>query len=512
MTRAEILIVGGGLAGLFLALKLAPRRTLLIAGAPIGGAAASAWAQGGLAAALSPQDHPDLHARDTIAAGAGLTDPAIARLLAEDGPGRVSDLIRMGVAFDRDESGALALSLEAAHSTPRVARVSGDRAGAEIMAALSRRMAAAPHLAIAEGMRARALVRDSAGRVCGVRAIDDRGERHTLTASAVVLASGGSGGLFSVTTNPPSALADGLSMAYEAGAVVADPEFTQFHPTAMDIGCDPAPLATEALRGEGARLINAEGRAFMPGYHPLADLAPRDIVARAVHLELAAGRGAFLDCRSLGDYFVRHFSAAAAACATAGINPLERPIPIAPAMHYHMGGVVTDAWGQTSVDGLWACGETASTGAHGANRLASNSLLEAVVFADRIAARLLSITMPAPQTLQEPDTPPEIGGKDLHDLRVLMRRSCGVIRSEQGLSAALAFVRDRQGEAGRSLPLVAADIIITAALARQESRGAHYRSDFPAPEPVAKRTFIRRGADGLPSLTFHPAPDTTVTP
>jgi L-aspartate oxidase len=498
-TTRDILIVGGGLAGLFLALKLAPRRCTVIALAPIGQAAASAWAQGGLAAALSPEDNPSLHAADTVAAGAGIVDPVVARLIAEEGPNRVRDLLDMGVPFDRTADGELALSMEAAHSRARVARVSGDLAGKAIMEALSYAVAASSHIEVIDGVKALALLQDSSGRIAGVLAQDRKGEKVQLRASETVLCAGGSGGLYAITTNPRSSQGDAVAMAYAAGALIGDPEFVQFHPTAIDIGRDPAPLATEALRGEGAHLVDKTGRAFMLDYHRLGDLAPRDEVARAIHAEREAGRGALLDCRqAVGAHFPDHFPTVFEACMSAKIDPRIQAIPVAPAMHYHMGGVVTDLWGRTSLEGLSACGESASTGAHGANRLASNSLLEAVVFAERAARRLQGATLAAPGEATA-EAPPEIAELSLNDLRKRMHSQCGVIREAKGLTTTLDWIHAAIANVGPTRGLVASSLIVAGALARQESRGGHYRSDFP--QTLAPHgTFMRRGADGLPEI------------
>ncbi|MEZ5939100.1 MAG: L-aspartate oxidase, partial [Hyphomonadaceae bacterium] len=424
--RRDILIVGAGLAGLFLALKLAPRRCTVISLAPLGQAAASAWAQGGLAAAMSSEDRPALHAADTIAAGAGIVDPVIARLIAEEGPDRVRDLLALGVPFDRTADGELALSLEAAHSRARVARVSGDLAGKAIMEALTYAVAIAPHIEVIAGLKAVSLLQDANGRIGGVMADDGSGEAAPLTANETVLCAGGSGGLYAITTNPRTSQGDAISMTYAAGGLIADAEFVQFHPTAIDIGRDPAPLATEALRGEGALLVNADGRRFMGDYHPDLELAPRDVVARAIHQERRAGRGAFLDCRvSVGNEFPDHFPSVFQACRSANIDPREQPIPVAPAMHYHMGGIVTDLWARTSLEGLSACGENTSTGAHGANRLASNSLLEAVVFASRAAQRLKDATQAAPGPCTA-TVPPPTSPETLSELRGHMHADVGV--------------------------------------------------------------------------------------
>ncbi len=503
MANRDILIVGGGLAGLFLALKLAPRRCTVIALAPLGQAAASAWAQGGLAAALSPEDEPSLHAFDTVAAGAGIVDPVVARLIADDGPHRVRDLLELGVPFDRTSEGDLALSLEAAHSRARVARVSGDLAGKAIMEALSYAVSASAHIGIIERVKALALLQDSNGRIAGVLAQDSDGAHVELRARETVLCAGGSGGLFAITTNPRSSQGDAVAMAFTAGALIADPEFVQFHPTAIDIGRDPAPLATEALRGDGATLVDREGRAFMTAYHPLGDLAPRDEVARAIHSERQAGRGAFLDCRTaVGAHFPQHFPTVFATCQSANIDPRTMPIPVAPAMHYHMGGVVTDLWARTSLEGLSACGETAATGAHGANRLASNSLLEAVVFAERAARRLKDATL-AEAGEASAIAPPELNELSLVELRKRMHGQVGVVRDAAGLGATLDWLTAAHANVGPARAIITARLITAGALARCESRGGHYRSDFPE-IAAPHRTFIRRGENGLP-LIHHAA-------
>ncbi len=496
--RDDVLIVGAGLAGLFLALKLAPRPCTILSPAPLGEAASSAWAQGGLAAALAPTDTPKAHAADTITAGAGLVDPVVARLIAEEGPARVRDLIELGVPFDRTPDGALALSLEAAHSQPRVARVAGDLAGQAIMAALVDAIRASAQVRIVEGAQAAALLLDGSGRVAGAAVRTADGALQGVPARETILCAGGTGGLYRVTTNPPEARGDAVAMAHSAGALIADPEFVQFHPTALDVGRDPAPLATEALRGEGARLVGEDGQPFMDRYHPLGDLAPRDEVARAIHTERAAGRGAFLDGRTaVGDAFPEHFPTVFGACQTAGIDPRTDLMPIAPAAHYHMGGIATDFWGRTTLDGLSACGECSSTGAHGANRLASNSLLEAVVFAHRVGERLRDGELETPGA-SSANAAPRLPDETLQALRRRMSDQCGVVRDADGLTDLLNWIGDSEAQHGPARALIAARLMAQAALDRRESRGGHFRSDFPQPG-AAERTWVH------PERAFAPA-------
>ncbi|OLP58584.1 L-aspartate oxidase [Xaviernesmea oryzae] len=499
----DIVIVGGGLAGLFCALKLSPRPVTLLAAAPIGHGASSAWAQGGVAAAMSPGDTVDKHVADTLVAGAGIVDEKMARLMASEAAERIHDLISYGVPFDKDLEGRLLLSREAAHSERRIVRVRGDMAGMAIMEALIARVRATPSIRVLEGYVVEELVRE--GRfVSGVIARPDAGQsrrRVAFPARAVVLCSGGVGHLFSVTTNPHEACGQGIGMAARVGAIIADPEFVQYHPTAIDLGRDPAPLATEALRGEGALLINKQGHRFMADLHPDAELAPRDIVARGVFAEVTAGRGAFLDCRkAVGAHFPEAFPTVYTSCMSAGIDPVRDPIPVVPAVHYHMGGVLTDAEGRTSVDGLWAAGEVASTGVHGANRLASNSLLEAVVFAARIAEDIKGVLPVARITAWEDNAGESDDPVTLEDspqlsaLRKLMSAKVGVIRTRGGLCEALAEITAFERANGRlrfGNILTTAKLITVAALQRMESRGGHFRSDFPETDASwHHRTFL----------------------
>ena len=491
----NILIIGGGLAGLFCALKLAPQPVTVLASAPVGQGASTAWAQGGIAAAVGEGDTAEAHARDTIAAGAGLVDAEMARGMAEEAGERVRDLLSYGVPFDKDLEGRLQVSREAAHSARRIVRVQGDRAGGAIMAALAEAARKTPSIHMMEGLSAEELI-VAQGAIMGAKARDPAGRLVTLPASAVVLATGGIGHLYAVTTNPSEARGIGLAMAARAGALLADTEFVQFHPTAIDIGRDPAPLATEALRGDGALLVNGNGERFMQRLHPDGDLAPRDIVARGVFAEIAAGRGAFLDAReAIGESFKARFPTVYASCMAAGINPARDLIPIAPAAHYHMGGVAVDERGRASIPNLWAAGEVACTGVHGANRLASNSLLEAVVFGARVAQDIRGMHFEAPITPGKKDfvsAVPQAVQDD--ELRQIMARHVGVIRDAEGLARALADIaRIERTATSRALRNMATTALLIAAAAwkRRESRGGHYRSDCPQPDPAqANRTFL----------------------
>ena len=490
-------IVGAGIAGLFTALKLAPFPAVVLTASPLGSSGSSIWAQGGIAAALGADDNWELHAADTLAAGAGMGDPEVAAFVAREATARIEDLLSLGAPFDRAPDGTIALAREAAHSRSRIVHVSGDRAGSEIMRALAMAARATPSISIVEGVRATALATYD-GRVTGVYAqpVSDANAAPTLFCGrAVVLASGGIGALYSITTNPPDSRGEGLGMAARAGALIADPEFVQFHPTAMNVGRDPAPLATEALRGEGAVLIDEHGRRFMPDVHPAAELAPRDVVARAIFREMARGHHVFLDCRETpGTRFASQFPTVFAACRAAGIDPAKEPIPMAPAAHYHMGGVATDHYGRSSLPGLWCVGECAGTGLHGANRLASNSLLEGLVFGARAADAVRSEAFATSFGLAEPPLPDGSLQSLPGGFRDAMMRCVGLERDEAGLRKMLAVIAEieQAGEAGCEVrnSLAAAKLIAAAALARRESIGAHFRRDFSRSSGSRKRSFL----------------------
>ncbi|MBB3712464.1 L-aspartate oxidase [Limimaricola variabilis] len=498
MTRLRterVVIIGAGLGAISAALALAPRPVLMIAPEPPGQGASSAWAQGGVAAAMDAADSPQAHAADTVAAGAGTVDAAIADLVTRAAREHIVELTGLGTPFDRDAQGGYVLSREAAHGAARVVRVKGDQAGRQIMDTLIAALARCPSVQVLPGAlltgieakngRATAVVIESAAGSAPV----------TIEAPAILLAGGGSGGLWLHTTNPPRIRGQVIGAAARAGAVIADAEFVQFHPTAIATGEDPLPLATEALRGEGAWLVNDAGERFMTALHAQAELAPRDIVARAVFAERQAGRNPALDTRiSLGASVVETFPAVAEACARAGIDPVAGTIPVAAAAHYHMGGVETDARGRSSLAGLWACGEAASTGLHGANRLASNGLLEALVFA-RLCAEDIMRETDAPDGASDVDIAFATGGRSpapesVAALRRLMTDHVAVLRDASGLRRALAGIAVL--EAAEPAPAfrtmtATATLVAAAALARTESRGGHCRTDHPETDPAQAR-------------------------
>jgi L-aspartate oxidase len=486
------LIVGAGLAGLSAALEAAKAgaKVLVVTPEPLLNACSSAWAQGGMAAALTAADSAERHARDTEAAGAGLVEPGATRALTTAGRKTVEWLAALGAPFDRDADGGFVVSLEAAHSVPRVARVGGDGAGRAILSAVVAAVRAEKRIEVWDDARLKSLLQDADGRVVG--ALVARGAQDRLveiTATAVVLATGGAGGLFAATTTPAALKGEGMALAAWAGAEILDPEFVQFHPTAMDVGLDPAPLATEALRGEGARLIDGEGR-FLLGDEDDADLKPRDVVARAVHAARIDGRGAYLDARTaIGDAFPHEFPAVFAACMRSGLDPRVSPIPVMAACHYHMGGIAADADGRTTVPGLYAVGECAATGVHGANRLASNSLLEAAAFGRRAGAAVAGESGGgrALPVVAAPDLPEAA----MAELRAGMTAHAGVVRDAEGLSGLTALIDRLEARHGAATPLLAARLIVQAALDRCESRGGHYRSDWPQTDAVADHTRVR---------------------
>ncbi|QSB15052.1 L-aspartate oxidase [Natronosporangium hydrolyticum] len=519
----DVAVVGSGIAGLTTALYLREAGLHVTVVTKVNVADGSTrWAQGGIAAVLDPRDSPRDHATDTLTAGAGLCDPAAVEALVTEGPARLRELIRFGADFDRHPDGALMLTREGGHRADRVVHAGGDATGAEVQRALEAVVRADPWIRLIEHALVVDLLTTSAGEVCGLTlhvlgegSEDGVGAVH---ARAVVLATGGVGQIFAATTNPAVSTGDGVALALRAGAAVTDLEFIQFHPTALYVpGVAPGarPLVSEALRGEGAYLLDQDGKRFLLGQHELAELAPRDVVAKASwrSMQAAGADHVFLDARHLGgEFLARRFPTIVAACAAAGIDPGRELVPVAPAAHYASGGIQTDLHGRSSVPGLYACGEVACTGVHGANRLASNSLLEGLVFARRIATDILARSPgeqpPAtPPAEQAPDRPP--AGPSVPDplpaparmaaersrLQAAMNAGAGVLRSADSLASAAAELRALASESdlgqvrgtdGWELTnlVTVASALIAAAYTRQESRGCHWRADRPDPDPA----------------------------
>lgn len=482
-------VVGSGIAGLTAALHLGDCTVLTKSAL---GEGASRWAQGGLAAALGGDDHPGLHAADTVVVSGGLGDLAIADLVAAAAPSRIRWLRHLGAAFDTDEDGDLTFGREAGHQRRRIVHADGDATGREVMRTLVAAVRDRADIELIEHTAAVDLIRAKGG-VVGVLAMGPDGQRLALVTPAVVLATGGIGRVYSSTTNPREATGDGLAMAIRAGAAIRDPEFVQFHPTALESALDPKPLLTEALRGEGAHLVDATGRRYMVDLHPDAELAPRDEVARANWRELRSGP-VFLDARSIGHTFPERFPTAFGHARNAGLDPRVDLLPVVPAQHYHMGGVLTDAAGRTSLGGLYACGEVASTGLHGANRLASNSLVEGLVFGTRVAEAIMAVPGgPARSELVVPagGWPMAPEPHEVTDLREVMWNNGGLVRTESGLRQTLTVIDElapalADHTTGRNLCALAR-VVVGAALERRESRGAHFRADHPQLDPAQAR-------------------------
>jgi L-aspartate oxidase len=510
----DFVVIGSGIAGLRAAIALAPVGRVLILTKAEPTESNTGYAQGGIAVALGDDDSPALHGADTNRAGDGLCDEAAVRVLVGEGPRYVTELVEWGTRFDRDADGRLARGREAAHSVRRVLHA-GDATGREIARVLWTEVSALPSVETANHALVTELLVEG-GSVTGVRFFDQLGFPRDARARATLLATGGAGHVFRETTNPPVATGDGVALAFHAGARVADLEFVQFHPTALNVRGAPRFLISEALRGDGARLINGRGEAFMPRYHPEGDLAPRDIVARSIVREMEwTGASVFLSLAHLdADYVMRRFPTIAEMCRQLGLNLANDPIPVGPAAHYMMGGVDTDLWGRTSMPGLFAAGEVACTGVHGANRLASNSLLEGLVFGARAAIAMQDKPAGAEMAadrkeaggswLEARDSPstahePRVTSLNAVEVRDLMWKSVGLFRSLEGLEDAVAkleaaYVAHRRAldnaraddaDAWKQFNLVTvARLIARAALRRQESRGAHYRQDFPERDDV----------------------------
>jgi L-aspartate oxidase len=487
MNRTRYLVVGSGVAGLHTAWRAADRGEVIVLTKRSLFDSSTAYAQGGIAAAIGAGDSPALHWRDTLAAGAALCDADAVRVLVEEGPARVRDLYRAGADFDVKADGKFKLGKEAAHSRRRIVHAHGDQTGAEVARTLAERVRENPRIAVIEKARVLDLIIQD-GIVYGVRA-SVAGKPVDIIADATVLATGGCGQVYRYTTNPEVATGDGYAIAHRAGARLADMEFVQFHPTALDTPENPLALISEAVRGDGAILVNADGKRFMTERHRLAELAPRDVVAREIFRERAATGAVYLDARKIGDFDSR-FPGIFALCSARGIDPRTDLIPVTPAAHYMMGGVVVDLQGRSSLKRLYACGEVSRTGVHGANRLASNSLLEGLVFAERVARDLATVE-PLAGTVPEiaPWSVPLLTDRGAAQvaagrIRSIMWEDAGIARTAKGLRAAV----DQLTEIGQLLPEGATEeanmvdtalLIAGAALLRQESRGGHYRADFP---------------------------------
>lgn len=524
--RSAPIIIGAGLAGLSTALRLAEVGipcTVLAAGpwaAPGPSRAtdpASSWAQGGIAAAMDVVDDPSQHAADTLAAGAGLCDPQVVSEVTAAAPEMVRWLTGLGARFDRHADGSYATGLEGGHGRHRIVHAGGDGSGAEIMRAVRQAVLSTDSIQVIPHAVAARLQLDEGGQICAVLAHID-GRPVALATDQVVLATGGAGALWAHSTNPGAATGSGLALAARAGAVLRDLEMVQFHPTALDVGLDPMPLVSEAVRGEGAFLVDEHRQRLVPD-----DLATRDVISRAIWTHLREGGRVGLDVTGLGMSFATHFPRIAQACRAAGVDPSGEPIPVRPAAHYHCGGVLVDRHGRTSVPGLWAVGEVSSTGLHGANRLASNSLLEAAVGGQHAALDLLD-QRPAGRTLRPlvplDALPPAAEDADpllsrapwnrrpepaAMELRRLLDTEVGMVRDDTGLGRAL----DRLESIGQpdDTELIAL-LVARAALVRRESRGGHHRSDYPVVDDLVGHTLITPtpGAAQHAEATLHTVP------
>ncbi len=496
MTAPKAIIVGSGVAGLTTALALGD--CVVVTKTELG-EGSSTWAQGGIAAAVGRGDHPSFHAADTVAVAAGLADADVAAAVTSAAPDRIEWLLELGARFDRGPDGALTLGREAGHGKHRIIHANGDATGAELMRTLRTAVRRRHDIELREHTWVVDLVRQG-DTVAGVYLIDPDGNRDVILAPAVVLATGGIGRLYAATTNPEEVTGDGLAMATRAGARIADPEFVQFHPTALRSTVDPMPLLTEALRGAGAQLVDDTGHRYMLDEHPDAELAPRDIVARANWRRLQEGIEVFLDATHLGDEFPERFPTVFASAIDAGIDPRVEWLPVSPAAHYHMGGIDVDEAGRSTLDGLYVCGEAAATGLHGANRLASNSLLEGLVFGAEVATAIRSADRHlTDEAFAVPVSALRVGLDDdvraIAAIRSLMWDDVGVMRSRKGLEHALAELAALASRAsvsvmGRNMA-AAAQLIAEAALVRRESRGGHFRLDHPdSDERLAVHTLI----------------------
>ncbi len=528
-TRADVIVVGSGIAGLTTALECRRLGRVLLVTKTLLDAGATAWAQGGIAAALAPEDSPADHFADTLTAGAGLCVPEAVRVLVTEGPRRVRQLVALGTEFERDASGALALTREGGHLRDRIAHAGGDATGREISRALIaalQQVQADPQVEVIEHALVLDVLTDAEGRSCGVTLhVIGEGTRDGVGAAlgrVVVLATGGLGQVYQATTNPPVATGDGVAAALRAGAQVADLEFVQFHPTVLWLGAQASgqqPLISEAVRGEGAVLRDAGGQRFMPDRHPLAELAPRDVVSRA-EVKVMRAQGVdhvWLDARHLGrDFLEQRFPSVLAGCREHGIDPASDLVPVAPAQHYASGGVLVDTWGRSSLPGLFASGEVSASGVHGANRLASNSLLEGLVWGYRIADYLRVAGLPSPGDPVPRPAGPLVAAERRPGVQAAMTAGAGVTRDADGLAAAAAALDQVGGDDPAPEPAtetrettnqrLVGQALVAAATLREETRGGHWRADFPGSDDARwrGRLVTSRSPDGTLACTYEP--------
>ena len=497
----DVVIVGGGVAGLTVALNLAPRKVCVITKSSLGVNTSSSWSQAGIAASIDKDDSNQQHLDDTLKTAKGLADETVVKKIVSESSNVIKDLESIGVQFDKNPDGSFNLGLEGAHSHKRIVGSKGDSSGIEIMRGLINEVKQSEHITILENVSIDSIMHEdnTIYGVIGRFTNQNIPNNHVVIQSShIVLATGGLGGIFANTTNPRSSYGEGIALAAQVGATLSDMEFVQFHPTGLDFGLDPTPLATEAIRGAGAHLVNQNNERFMLGVHPEVELAPRDIIAQNIFQQLDRGNSVFLDCRNnIGGNFESQFPQVHSYCLKAEIDPAKDLMPIIPVAHYHIGGVKTDLTGRTSVAGLWCCGEVAATGVHGANRLASNSLLEALVFGKIVAQEINKepfkqqsdiVSSSFIKTYKEKTRSKIRAKKFIWQLRSTMMRNLGIVRNQtsilKGLTEIIRIERESRGLSAKLNDMIlVSKFIIVGAMKRVESRGCHLRYDYPNEDP-----------------------------